>query len=307
MGNYLIFYEFDYHKIINYITILQVWGYDGAALVRMADLLPTITDRTQENILLENIRKSHVNRLKPHIVDLTKECPSAKDVQHSYLKFRDLCVPDSVRLFKVQDFKFYALLDSTKWLQHVSTCLTKANEAASKIYNEKATVVLQEGQCEIYYVCIHLHNRPLFRNRFWSRYELYRLQSNTINNRSLLEIYCWISIVNTEGMGGIGTSVRIPVRTRLGSGFGSVAHIPLVFRLRVAAITTISYGVPIQRDLSDDVMGFRTFVHIRNVLVQFGTRETLGRKSTFVDGYRSIDYYFINFLINYFIFRERYV
>ena len=112
----------------------------------MADLLPTIQDRTQENILLEHIRKSHPEKKQPYIIDLTKECPSPKEIQLSFLKLRDLCVPENTRTFKSQDFKFYGLLDSTKWMSHVSTCLSKALEAVNQIYDETSTVVLQEGK-----------------------------------------------------------------------------------------------------------------------------------------------------------------
>ncbi|KAJ8909509.1 hypothetical protein NQ315_011421 [Exocentrus adspersus] len=121
-----------------------VWGTSkGAALVRMADLLPTVTDRTEENKLLEHIRKSHPEKRVPHIIDLS--FPTPKDINVSYLKLRELCTPDNTRLFKSQDFKFYGLLDSTKWLFFVSVCLTKANEAAEHISILESTVVLQEG------------------------------------------------------------------------------------------------------------------------------------------------------------------
>lgn len=128
--------------------LLKVWGTpDGAALVRMSDILPTITDRTQENIMLEHVRKSHAEKRQPYIIDLSKDCPSPKDIQSSYIKLRDLCIPDSIRVFKTQDFKFYGLLDSTKWLQHISTCLIKAAEGANEICRPNpTTVVLQEGE-----------------------------------------------------------------------------------------------------------------------------------------------------------------
>lgn len=125
----------------------QVWGSStGAALVRMAELLPTITDRTQENIMLEHIRKSHSEKRQPYILDLSKDCPSPKDIQASYIKLRELCAPDSTRLFKTQDFKLYGLLDSAKWLYYVAACLSEAAEAAEELSGPKATtVVLQEG------------------------------------------------------------------------------------------------------------------------------------------------------------------
>lgn len=131
-------------KFRNRFCPVWVWGTPkGAALVRMADLLPTITDRTEENKLLEHIRKSHPEKKPPYIIDLTN--PSPKEINSSYLKLRDLCTPENPRIFKQQDFKFYGLLDSTKWLTHVSTCLSKAVEAAEQLEKYNSTVVLQEG------------------------------------------------------------------------------------------------------------------------------------------------------------------
>lgn len=131
-------------KFRNRFCPIWVWGTSkGAALVRMADLLPTITDRTEENKLLEHIRKSHPDKKPPHIIDLSS--PTPKDIQSSYIKLRDLCTPDNTRVFKNQDFKFYGLLDSTKWLLYVSICLAKAQEAAEHINMLELTVVLQEG------------------------------------------------------------------------------------------------------------------------------------------------------------------
>lgn len=113
----------------------------------MSDLIPTVPDRTQENIMLEHIRKSHPEKRQPYIIDLTKECPSPKEVQTSYSKLRELCAPESKRQFKSQDFKFYGLMDNAKWLYYVSTCLSKATEAAEQLSEPDATtVVLQEGK-----------------------------------------------------------------------------------------------------------------------------------------------------------------
>ncbi|CAH0558932.1 unnamed protein product [Brassicogethes aeneus] len=121
-----------------------VWGTaKGAALVRMADLLPAISDSKYENELFEHIRKSHPDLKQPIIINLN--CISSKDVQASYLKLRDICVPDSSRMFKRQDFKLYGLLDNSKWLALVSTCLGFAVEAADCLHKKVTTVVLQEG------------------------------------------------------------------------------------------------------------------------------------------------------------------
>lgn len=125
---------------------IWVWSSpdSGAALVRMADIVPTIPDRTQENIMLENVRKSHPTKTQPFVMDLSKECPLPKDVQNSYVRFRDLCTPETVRQFWIQDGKFYSSLESTRWLHFVANCLSKS-EIAAKQLSSGVTVVLQEG------------------------------------------------------------------------------------------------------------------------------------------------------------------
>lgn len=116
----------------------------GAALVRMADIIPTVSDRKQENAMLESVRKSHPRKTPPTVIDLTKDVPSPRDIEHSYIKLRDLCAPDSVRQFWYQDNHYYSLLENCKWLLYVSNCLQKAVEAANLLHRE-ITVVIQEA------------------------------------------------------------------------------------------------------------------------------------------------------------------
>ncbi|BES87802.1 Myotubularin-associated protein [Nesidiocoris tenuis] len=117
---------------------------NGASLVRMADLMPTITDRVQENIMLESVRTSHPKRKQPIIVDLTKDMPSFRDVQVSYCKLRELCTPEDLKQFWTQDQHFLTHLENSKWLLYVSNSLTKSLVAAKWLYDDY-TVVLQES------------------------------------------------------------------------------------------------------------------------------------------------------------------
>ncbi|KAK6631236.1 hypothetical protein RUM44_005762 [Polyplax serrata] len=121
-----------------------IWTWsspNGAALIRTANLLPTITDRTQENRMLENIRKCHPLLKGPCIKDLDRELPSVSELFQCYSKLRDLCIPDSHRQFKMQDTHLYSALENTKWLHHVSSCLRIAVEAAQEIQLGLTTVV----------------------------------------------------------------------------------------------------------------------------------------------------------------------
>lgn len=74
---------------------LPTWCWStvsGATLSRKADVVDP-SNLTQENAMLEIVRKSHPDLLRPFIMDLTKNLPSAKDVNQSFNKLRELCAP----------------------------------------------------------------------------------------------------------------------------------------------------------------------------------------------------------------------
>ncbi|XP_012272966.1 myotubularin-related protein 10-B [Orussus abietinus] len=123
-----------------------VWSWSnerGAALVKMSELLPSVVERTQENIMLENIRKSHPLKLQPIVIELNKDV-NVKSVAMGFSKFVHLCSPENIRQFWIQDNNFYSLLESTKWLKHVSYCLQKAVEASDHL-DSGTSVIMQEG------------------------------------------------------------------------------------------------------------------------------------------------------------------
>ncbi|KAF7417891.1 hypothetical protein HZH68_000544 [Vespula germanica] len=126
---------------------LPVWAWSnqhGAALVKIPELLPTITERIQENIMLENIRKSHPHKLPPIVIELSKDI-SVKSIAVGFSKFYSLCSPENIRQLWIQDNNFYSLLESTKWLKYVSYCLEKTVTACENL-NSGYSVVLQEGE-----------------------------------------------------------------------------------------------------------------------------------------------------------------
>lgn len=70
-----------------------VWSWTnvyGAALVKMSELLPTITERRQENIMFENVRKSHPQKMPPVVIELNKEI-NVKLIAVGFSKFISLC------------------------------------------------------------------------------------------------------------------------------------------------------------------------------------------------------------------------
>lgn len=72
-----------------------VWSWTntyGAALVKMSELLPTITERMQENVMFENVRKSHPQKMPPVVIELNKDI-NVKLIGTSFTKFISLCSP----------------------------------------------------------------------------------------------------------------------------------------------------------------------------------------------------------------------
>ncbi|KAG8265529.1 Belongs to the protein-tyrosine phosphatase [Homalodisca vitripennis] len=94
--------------------------------------------------MLETVRKSHPRLAQPKVMELNKDVPTPREVQVSFVKLRELCAPENVRQFWIQDSHFLSLLEVSRWLHNVSVCLAKAKEASMGLHNE-FTVVLQEG------------------------------------------------------------------------------------------------------------------------------------------------------------------
>lgn len=97
--------EVDYLKLAECFrggrTAIWVYSLENASLVRMAELMPTITDTRQENTILEIVRKCDPLMRQPFIMELSKCLPNIHDVQISFTKLRDLFTPDSTRHFMV--------------------------------------------------------------------------------------------------------------------------------------------------------------------------------------------------------------
>lgn len=72
-----------------------IWSWSsmhGTALVKMSELSPLSTSRMQENILFENVRKSHLENHAPVVLELNKEI-STKLIAIAFSKFANLCSP----------------------------------------------------------------------------------------------------------------------------------------------------------------------------------------------------------------------
>ncbi|XP_076237687.1 myotubularin-related protein 10-B [Calliopsis andreniformis] len=145
-----------------------VWSWSsthGAALVKMSELSPLVTNRMQENIMFENVRKSHPQKMPPVVLELNKQV-NVKLIKRAFSKFASLCSPENIRQFWLQDNNFYSLVENTKWLKYVSYCLQKAVEACEHLHLG-SSVILQEGAgtdiCCIISSLVQLLLDPYFR------------------------------------------------------------------------------------------------------------------------------------------------
>ncbi|CAH4021031.1 myotubularin-related protein 10-B [Pieris brassicae] len=132
-----------------------VWGRaEGAALLRSGELLPTELSATAESVLLEQVRRSHPKLTPPYVIYLcgnsytnsssANVLPSLAILNSSYKKLADLCTPNTLSQFWMQDSQYYSILESSRWLRYVCNCITFADDAARHIV-DNVTVVLQEG------------------------------------------------------------------------------------------------------------------------------------------------------------------
>lgn len=97
--------DIDYTNLANVFrngrAAIWVYSLENASLVRMAELMPSITDTRQENMMLEIVRQCDPLRRQPFILELSKCLPNVQDVQISFTKLRELFTADSTRQFIV--------------------------------------------------------------------------------------------------------------------------------------------------------------------------------------------------------------
>lgn len=133
---------------------LPAWCYthtNGASLVRMAEMYAESELADYVGNLKTAIQLADVNKGYPVEMDLTKLCPSLKDVQASYEKLKELIFIDSGKDFAVQDISWFSSLEGTKWLTCVSQCLKVACDAAKHLENH--TVIIKEPDSR-HYCCL---------------------------------------------------------------------------------------------------------------------------------------------------------
>lgn len=131
-------------------AVAWCWSHpSGAALVRGA--ASDTGSESAENDRLQLL--AQCLGADVHVTNLDLECPIVREVGSSYHKLQGLCMPADEAEFLEQESRFYAALESTRWLECVSGCL-KVTLATAKVIAERRKHVLVREQTGADMTCV---------------------------------------------------------------------------------------------------------------------------------------------------------
>ncbi|XP_077515553.1 myotubularin-related protein 10-B [Amblyomma americanum] len=131
-------------------AVAWCWSHpSGAALVRGAasDTGSESAESDRQQLLAQCLSAD------VHVVNLDLECPIVREVGSSFHKLQALCMPTDEAEFLEQEARFYAALESTRWLECVSGCL-KVALATAKVMAERRKHVLVREQTGADMTCV---------------------------------------------------------------------------------------------------------------------------------------------------------
>ncbi|XP_077870447.1 myotubularin-related protein 10-B-like [Saccoglossus kowalevskii] len=135
------------HHFVDGRVLTWSWTHkNGSSLYRMVPLRMDTTQDHHEQRMLAAVKESHPKKLPSVWIDVEKSCPTIAYLQSSYLKLKDLCVPESMKSFMNIDDKWYSQVDSTRWLHYTRKCLQTAIKTASALRNQGKSVIIKESE-----------------------------------------------------------------------------------------------------------------------------------------------------------------
>ncbi|XP_022100845.1 myotubularin-related protein 10-A-like isoform X3 [Acanthaster planci] len=125
------------------------WSHsNGSMLMRAVPLRAETVHSDHEINMLGSLTLIHPSKAQPDVLDLGRLCPSYRDIQTSFQRLHELCMPaqnkKNLKEFWNSDKDWYNNLDATKWMQNISMCMSVAVTAATTICQNEQTVVLRE-------------------------------------------------------------------------------------------------------------------------------------------------------------------
>lgn len=132
---------------IGHRVMMWSWGLpSGCALVRMAAVDPAISETSQELSMIEAISSAHPHQYPARVIDVESSCPTIREIQNSYLKLREMCMPATPHEFWEQDSHYFTSLESSRWLHHISACLQISLQISIMLCQNKQSVIIQENE-----------------------------------------------------------------------------------------------------------------------------------------------------------------
>ncbi|XP_067131260.1 myotubularin-related protein 10-B [Centruroides vittatus] len=132
---------------IGHRVMMWSWGLpSGCALVRMAAADPAISETGQESSMIEAVSSAHPHQYPARVIDVESNCPFVREIQNSYLKLREICMPSTPHEFWEQDSHYLSALESSRWLHHISACLQTSLQIAITLCQNKHSVIIQERE-----------------------------------------------------------------------------------------------------------------------------------------------------------------
>lgn len=123
---------------------LPLWCYsyaNGCALVRLA--YGNNSEVTGK--MIQAVKDSHPKTRKPGVIDLGDgRLPLLRDLQSSYERLREQCMPATNKDLWNSDLTWYSALENCQWLRVVSIALQVAYEIVEKLSFENRSVVIRE-------------------------------------------------------------------------------------------------------------------------------------------------------------------
>ncbi|ESP00723.1 hypothetical protein LOTGIDRAFT_112478, partial [Lottia gigantea] len=131
---------------------LPVWCFtykNGISLCRMSQLQQESEFKIYEVRMISAIKQSGTSKNEPEIIDLSRCCPTIRDIQQSYEKLKELCMTVSLKEFEINDLSWYGNLESTQWLIIIAKCLQTTDEVIKLMVKKQTDVVLKEKSLDI--------------------------------------------------------------------------------------------------------------------------------------------------------------
>ncbi|CAK8694593.1 unnamed protein product [Clavelina lepadiformis] len=130
-----------------YNNRLPAWCWSsptGCTLTRSAELRSETEFVAAEKKFYSAIQKAGPNGSQLKIIDLSELCPTHSQLQQSFTKLKNNCTPATEEDYWHSDSAWILSLHHCKWLQHISTVLNVASEAAKCLVERNQNVMIRE-------------------------------------------------------------------------------------------------------------------------------------------------------------------